>query len=156
MRDAPGHRLCLPKSLASTPSAKSLSANYPASASAASPEQSRAWDKQPIPHRKWAIENRVPISTLDKIAREVMVDGIFLDLLQRFASEGRNVSDKRTSNNYAPAAFTQEAEAKKQHLRKPDFEAAMRRLFKDRKIHVEQYGRPSRPASRIAIKWSEA
>jgi hypothetical protein len=96
------------------------------------------------------------ISNLDKIAREVMVDGIFLDLLQRFASEGRNVSDKRTSNNYAPAAFTQEAEAKKQHLRKPDFEAAMRRLFKDRKIHVEQYGRPSRPASRIAIKWSEA
>jgi RecA-family ATPase len=96
------------------------------------------------------------ISNLDKIAREVMVDRIFLDLLQRFASEGRNVSDKRTSNNYAPAAFTQEAEAKKQHLRKPDFEAAMRRLFKDLKIHVEQYGRRSRPASRIAIKWSGA
>jgi RecA-family ATPase len=92
------------------------------------------------------------MSGLDKIAREAKADGIFLDLLQRFAGEGRNVSDKQTSNNYAPATFAQEAEAKKQHLRKADLEASMRRLFADKKIHVENYGRPSRPTSRIAIK----
>jgi RecA-family ATPase len=92
------------------------------------------------------------MSNLDKIARETMVDGVFLDLLKRFAGEGRNVSDKQTSNNYAPTAFVQEAEAKKQHLRKAELEASMRRLFADKKIHVENYGRPSRPASRIAIK----
>jgi RecA-family ATPase len=92
------------------------------------------------------------MSSLDKVAREARADNVFLDLLERFDSEGRNVSDKPTANAYAPTAFAHEAEAKTQHLRKADFEAAMRRLFKDCKIHVEQYGRPARPASRIAIK----
>jgi RecA-family ATPase len=92
------------------------------------------------------------MSSLDKIARESKADEVFLDLLKRFATEGRNVSDKPTANAHAPTAFAHEAEAKKHRLRKADLEAAMRRLFKDCKIHVEQYGRPSRPASRIAIK----
>jgi RecA-family ATPase len=92
------------------------------------------------------------VSGLDKIAREAKADDVFLGLLQRFASEGRNVSDKPTANAYAPTAFAHEAEAKKQHLRKIDLEASMRRLFAEKKIHVEQYGRPSRPAARIAVK----
>jgi RecA-family ATPase len=89
---------------------------------------------------------------LDKIAREAKADRVFLDLLKRFANEGRNVGDKTTAPNFGPAVFAKEDEAKTAHLRKSDLEAAMRRLFADSKIHVENYGRPSRPASRIASK----
>jgi RecA-family ATPase len=91
------------------------------------------------------------ISGLDKIAREVKADEIFLDLLKRFAAEGRNVSHNANSKTYAPTAFTQEAEAKKLQLRKADLEAAMHRLFEAKKIRVEDYGRPSRPSQRIII-----
>jgi len=48
--------------------------------------------------------------------------------------------------------FANETEANKHQLRKADLEAAMRRLFEAKKIYVENYGRPSRPYSRIAIK----
>jgi RecA-family ATPase len=92
------------------------------------------------------------MSSLDKVARESKADEVFLELLKRLTGENRNVSDKPTSNGYASTAFAHEPEAKKHHLRKADFEPAMRRLFKDGKIHVENYGRPSRPASRIAFK----
>jgi RecA-family ATPase len=92
------------------------------------------------------------ISGLDKIGRDAKADETFLDLLKRFAGEGRNVSEKATSNNYAPTCFAKEAEAKKIHLRKADLEAAMRRLFANGKIHVENYGRPSRPYTRLAVK----
>ena len=92
------------------------------------------------------------MSGLDKIARETKADETFLDLLKRFAGEGRNVSHHPTSKTYAPTAFAKETEAKQHHLRKADLEAAMRRLFEAKKIYVENYGRPSRPYTRIAIK----
>jgi hypothetical protein len=57
---------------------------------------------------------------------------------------------KPTANAYAPTMFAKEAAAKTQHIRKSDLEAAMRRLFEASKIHVANYGRPSRPASMIA------
>jgi hypothetical protein len=92
------------------------------------------------------------ISGLDKIARDAKADETFLDLLKRFAGEGRNVSHNPNSHTNAPAAFAKEAIAKKLQLRKADFEAAMRRLFEAKKIHVEDYGRPSRPYTRITIR----
>lgn len=92
------------------------------------------------------------VSGLDKIAREAKADEIFIDLLTRFAVEGRNVGDKHNAPNYAPAAFAKEAEAKKARMRKADLEASMRRLFKAGDIHVESYGRPSRQATRLAVK----
>jgi len=79
-----------------------------------------------------------------------MADEMFLELLRRFSTQGRNVSEKPNAPTYAPAAFAKEADAKSQNLRKPDFEAAMRRLFANNKLHVENYGRPSRPASKLA------
>jgi hypothetical protein len=91
-------------------------------------------------------------SGLDKLAREAKADETFLELIKRFADEGRNVSHHPTSKTYAPTAFAAETEAKKHQLRKADLEAAMRRLFEVKKIHVETYGRPSRPYTRIAIK----
>jgi RecA-family ATPase len=92
------------------------------------------------------------ISGLDKIAREAKTEEVFFDLLKRFTSEGRNLSHNVGSRTYAPTVFANETEAKKHQLRKADLEAAMNRLFEAKKIYVENYGRPSRPYSRIAIK----
>jgi hypothetical protein len=63
--------------------------------------------------------------------------------------DGRNASDKTTSHNYAPSAFCREPEGK--GIRKEHFVAAMRRLFASGKLHVEDYGRPSRPLSRLKL-----
>jgi RecA-family ATPase len=92
------------------------------------------------------------MSSLDKMAREAKADGIFLELLKRFGGTGRNVSHNENSKTYAPTAFAKEVEAKNNGLQKADFEGAMRRLF-DNKIYVENYGRPSRPYSRLCLKY---
>jgi hypothetical protein len=73
-------------------------------------------------------------------------------LLRRFTVQGRNVSEKPSANNYAPTAFANEPDAKKVGLKNAHFKAAMPRLFNAGKIYVEHYGRPARPASRLAIK----
>ena len=49
---------------------------------------------------------------LDKLAREAKADEIFLDLLRRFAAEGRNVSDKQRPHLCA-GNLCQEEEAKR-------------------------------------------
>jgi hypothetical protein len=49
--------------------------------------------------------------TIDKLAREQKADEIFLTLLARYDREGRKVSDKSTSPNYASAMFCKEKEA---------------------------------------------
>jgi RecA-family ATPase len=56
-------------------------------------------------------------SSLDKLAREAKADELFLDLLRRFAGQGRNVSEKPTARNYAPTEFADEADAKKHNIR---------------------------------------
>jgi RecA-family ATPase len=89
------------------------------------------------------------ISNLDKLAREQKAEEIFLALLARYEGEGRNVSEKETANNFAPSCFRKEKEAK--GFGKEELATAMRRLFADGKIHVEDYGRPSRPASRLRL-----
>jgi RecA-family ATPase len=92
------------------------------------------------------------IANLDKLARETRADELFLDLLRRFAGQGRNVSHKPTAPNYAPTAFAKEDDAKKPRLKKADLEAAMSRLFNANKIHNETYGKASRPFERLAVK----
>ena len=87
------------------------------------------------------------VSSLDKAAREERAEGVFLELLTRFEDQGRDVSEKPTSNNFAPRVFAKETKAT--GFRKNDLDSAMRRLFDKNKIHVEQYGRPARPSSRL-------
>jgi RecA-family ATPase len=89
---------------------------------------------------------------LEKVAHEAKAEEVFLELLKRFTSEGRNLSHNANSRTYAPTVFAGETEAKKHQLRKSDLEAAMSRLFEAKKIHVDTYGRPSRPFSRIMVK----
>jgi RecA-family ATPase len=89
------------------------------------------------------------MSSLDKLAREQKAEEIFLALLARYERQGRNLSDKTTANNSAPACFCKEEEAN--GIRKDDLAAAMLRLFAANKIHVENYGRPSRPMARLRL-----
>jgi RecA-family ATPase len=91
------------------------------------------------------------MSSLERAAREAKADEIFLDLLQRLASENRHVSDKK-GPNYAPAVFAKEDAARKAGINSDDLAAAMRRLFAAGKIWNEPYGRPSRRSYRIARK----
>jgi RecA-family ATPase len=84
--------------------------------------------------------------SLEKLASDAKTDAVFLQLVERFSQEGRNVSDKN-GHSYAPALFAREPEAA--GLRNEALANAMRRLFVAKKIHVEQYGRPSNPHHRI-------
>ena len=70
------------------------------------------------------------------------------------AKDAEVASIKREKNPADPAKavrvellVTKEQAAK--GFRKIDMESAMRRLFDAGKIHVESYGRPSRPATRL-------
>lgn len=92
------------------------------------------------------------VTGLDKLAREAKAESAFLDLLRRFDGQGQNVSHKKTSPNYAPTMFAAQPEAKVHKFRRIEFETAMLRLFAADKIHVENYGRPSRPYSKLAVK----
>jgi hypothetical protein len=78
-------------------------------------------------------------------------DEVFLELLRRFAKEGRNARDQR-GTNHAPSLFAKEDEAKKAGLNGKHFEPAMRRLFKAEKIWNEPCGTPSRPSFKLVLK----
>jgi len=86
---------------------------------------------------------------LNKLAADQRADELFLELLTRFESQGRNVSDKPTAPTYAPTMFSKEQIAK--GISKAALAAAMRRLFAANHIHVAHYGRPSRPYSKLVI-----
>jgi RecA-family ATPase len=90
-------------------------------------------------------------ASLDKVAQEAKADEVFLQLLARFTRENRNASDK-PGPSYAPAKFAVEDEAKRAGLNSKTLEAAMRRLFKSGNIWNEQYGKPSQPHYRLAVK----
>jgi RecA-family ATPase len=98
---------------------------------------------------RWKEGVFVPVAamgTLDKLAAERAANDLFLKLLDRFAEQGRNVSDKPAANNYAPKMFATDPDGKG---RRKDLTDAMARLFSARKIRVEDYGRPSRPYTRL-------
>jgi RecA-family ATPase len=88
-------------------------------------------------------------SSLNKIAADDRAEELFLAMLKRFASQGRNVSHKQTAPNYAPTEFRKEREAKADGISRVAFEEAMRRLFEADKIKAVEYGRPSRPATKL-------
>jgi RecA-family ATPase len=92
------------------------------------------------------------LSNLDQMARKAKAEEVFLNLLRRFSSQGRNVSDKPAARNYAPTEFAREKEAREFRLKKTELEQAMRDLFGADKIALEQYDKPSRGLSRLAVK----
>jgi RecA-family ATPase len=92
------------------------------------------------------------VGSLERLAREQKMDDMFLMLLDRSIGQGRNVSDKKTANTYAPARFAEEPEAKAQQVKKCELADAMERLFRTGKIHVASYGKTSRGWTRIERK----
>jgi RecA-family ATPase len=88
------------------------------------------------------------IGSVQKYADDAKANEVFLELLERFRRQGRIVGEK-PGPSFAPALFAQESEAKAAGLRNRALAETMRRLFADNKIHVENYGRPSRPAGKI-------
>lgn len=80
-------------------------------------------------------------SSIEMAAAEQNADQTFLTLLARFTKSGRNVGDKVKAANYAPRVFAKEPDAKA--LPKPEkyLVSAMDRLFRENKIHMEDYDR---------------
>jgi RecA-family ATPase len=89
------------------------------------------------------------MNSLERLAREQNVEETFLKLLDRSIEQGRNVSDKKTANTFAPSRFAAEPEAKTKHVTKKELADAMERLFRSGKIHVVSYGLPSKGWTRI-------
>jgi RecA-family ATPase len=83
--------------------------------------------------------------TIEKAAAERATEHLFLSLLDRFP----NVCNK-SGVSYAPALFAKEPEAVAAKISKEALANAMRRLFAANKLHMEQYGYPSRGTYRIA------
>ncbi|MHA6721521.1 phage NrS-1 polymerase family protein [Sphingomonas sp. RS2018] len=83
-----------------------------------------------------------------RVAAENAADELFMELLAEFAAQGRNVSQKPKSTNYAPKAFA--GTVKGSEYKVAGFEAAMERLFAAGQIRIEQSeGAPSRRADII-------
>src|SRR5262249_39948368 len=90
------------------------------------------------------------VGSLEKMAADAKIDHLFLDLLQRFAMVGRNVSDRK-SPSYAPAAFEREPEAKAAKVSRNQLAEAMTRLFAANKSKIVTEGPPSHSRNRMAI-----
>jgi RecA-family ATPase len=84
--------------------------------------------------------------TIEKAAADRNAELLFLALLGRIP----NVSNK-SGVSFAPALFAKEPEAIAAKISKEALANAMRRLFAANKLHMEQYGYPSRGTYRIAL-----
>ena len=89
------------------------------------------------------------MSSLDKLAHEQKVEEVFLSLLARYRAGRPQCEQYPVADPTPPRCSAREKEAK--GIRKADLADAMLRLFEGDRIHVEHYGRPSRPASRLRI-----
>ena len=92
------------------------------------------------------------VSSLNKMAVEQTAERLFVALLDRFNGQGRNVSEKAASKNYAPTLFAKESDAVKHGVKKVDLENAMRRLFAASQIAVETYGPRCRGTTRLVTR----
>ena len=88
------------------------------------------------------------IGTLEKLAAEQQADDLFLELLDKYRGQGRNVSHYKSANSYAPTMFAKDPKAKAQGIHKTMADA-MERLFAAKKIKAEEYGYASNQHYRI-------
>ena len=96
----------------------------------------------------WEFPGQGAAPSPQKAEAERRIEAVFLALLDRFASDGRNVSDRGPTS--APALFAKEPEARAAKLGKAPLAEAMRRLFASAKIRMEPYGRTDHGKQRIA------
>jgi hypothetical protein len=76
-------------------------------------------------------------SPLSRLAAEASVDELFLQLLDKFVAQGRDVRET-TGSGYAPGAFADDPDAKAASVKTRAFAAAMARLFGAGKIVTVQ------------------
>ncbi len=79
---------------------------------------------------------------------------VFIALLAKFATQGRNVSHKKGSSNYAPLVFAK-YRVGSEGIKKPAFESAMDQLLEDGKIRAEAYGPPSGGKTMLVVVSSD-
>ena len=84
----------------------------------------------------------------NKVAADAKAEDLFLELLAKFAAQGRDVTAKE-SRSGAPVVFAKHPDAK--GTRKEGFAGAMERLLSADRIHVEPVGAMSKNMSRIAL-----
>src|SRR5262249_9760233 len=84
-----------------------------------------------------------------KAEAERKSEQVFLQLLDRFAHEGRFVHHN-SGPGFAPSTFANEPEAKAAKVTRDMLAEAMRRLFSAGAVKVEEYGpRQDRPRQRV-------
>ena len=83
-------------------------------------------------------------------AAERTAEHVFTALLVRFTLEGRSVSAS-VGSSYAPNLFAKEREAKVAKVGKAALADAMRRLFADKRIRVEETGSSGKRKVRLVI-----
>jgi RecA-family ATPase len=84
----------------------------------------------------------------DKLAADAKAERVFLDLLDKFTAQSRDVSPN-VSNTYAPSVFEKHPNA--EGVTRKQFVAAMERLLASERISVENVGPPSRRYKRLRI-----
>jgi RecA-family ATPase len=87
--------------------------------------------------------------SFERLAGEQKADEVFLTILRRFTTQGRNASANH-GTTYAPALFAGEPEAKELPQPKKALADAMTRLFAAKRIYVAEEGPPSRKRTRLA------
>jgi hypothetical protein len=88
------------------------------------------------------------MGSMEKLAAEQAADELFLELLDKYRVQGRNVSHLKNANAYAPTMFVKDPKAKAAGTHKA-LTDAMGRLFAAKKIKAENYGKRSNPHYRI-------
>jgi RecA-family ATPase len=93
-------------------------------------------------------------SSLEKMAAEQRADSLFLELLDAFEKQGRNVSHHKNAHTYAPTMFCKDPKAKTIPGIRKGLVDAMERMFANKKIMVSNYGKASNPHYRIT-RWHD-
>ncbi len=75
------------------------------------------------------------------------IENAFLESMDNIYSQGRNISDSANASNYAPKYLRKDPKCKEFTFK--ELSDAMYRLFNDKKIKVEIYGKKSQPSKRI-------
>jgi RecA-family ATPase len=80
--------------------------------------------------------------TMDRAAKAAQAENVFMAILKRLTEQGRFVGSS-AGVNYAPAVFVTEAEATELMVSKDQLKAAMIRLFREKRIRIEEYVGPN-------------
>jgi RecA-family ATPase len=75
------------------------------------------------------------LSSLDKLAREAMVDDVFLVIAKKLEGRGQELSPAQTSHSYGPTIIARQPEAK--GIKKAELVDALDRLLEQGKLRIE-------------------